>query len=190
MSGNAHLCALRFRVEAGLWVFQKGVVLGAHFQNSLEELARCFATPGNERESIEYLRTRAAAMLDEIDAHGGTFNGLWASMALGGVDFNDVVIAAQRDKEQMRLGDAMDLCNRWMLDGIGFGGAFPEQALKIWHTSHDVTEQDISAAQRFGLPVPEGLRWEDVELGVMEDFEGYITEFFPALLEPLGLNVE
>ena len=68
-------------------------------------------------------------MLDEINAHGGTFNRLWSSMALGGVDFSNVAVAAQRDKEQMRLGDAMDLCNRWMLDGIGFGGSFLEHTV-------------------------------------------------------------
>jgi hypothetical protein len=42
-------------------------------------------------------------MLDKINPHGG-------------IDFSDVAVAAQRDKEQMRLGDAMDLCSRWMLD--------------------------------------------------------------------------
>jgi hypothetical protein len=177
--------ALRFRVEAGLWVFQTGVVLGAQYQNNLEVLAKCFATSGNERESIEYLRTRAAAMLDEIHAHGGTFSGLWSSMALDGADFNDVAIAAHRDKEQMRLGDAMDLCNRCMLDGIGFGGTFSEQAIEIWRSSHDVTEEDVSTAERFGLPTPESLGWSDVKLGVMEDFSEYITEFFPTLMEPL-----
>jgi hypothetical protein len=68
-------------------------------------------------------------MLDEINPHGGMFNGLWSSIALGGIDFSDVAVAAQHDKEQMRLGDAMDLCNRWMLDGIGFGGSFLEHAV-------------------------------------------------------------
>ena len=68
-------------------------------------------------------------MLDKINPHGGTFNGQWSSIALGGIDFSDVAVAAQCDKEQMRLGDAMDLCNRWMLDGIGFGGSFLEHTV-------------------------------------------------------------
>ena len=55
-------------------------------------------------------------MLDKINPHGG-------------IDFSDVAVAAQHDKEQMRLGDAMDLCNRWMLDGIGFGGSFLEHTV-------------------------------------------------------------
>ena len=55
-------------------------------------------------------------MLDKINPHGG-------------IDLSDVAVAAQRDKEQMRLGDAMDLCNRWMLDGIGFGGSFLEHTV-------------------------------------------------------------
>ena len=60
--------------------------------------------------------TTKAAMLDNINPHGG-------------IDFSDVAVAALRDKEQMRLGDAMDLCNRWMLDGIGFGGSFLEHTV-------------------------------------------------------------
>ena len=180
--------AVKFKIEAGYWVFLKGVVLGAYYRNELEILARCFTVAGKEQEHIEILEKRAETMLDEIHAKDSTFYALWSSMELGGLDFNQTFISAQSDKEQMRLGDAMDMCNNWVMDGIGFGGRLPEEAVAIWQQTYGRTEEDLSRAERWEVPLGDELIWEDVEIGVIEDLSEFITESFPHLLEPLGLT--
>ncbi|MCH7971136.1 MAG: hypothetical protein IH960_08875 [Chloroflexi bacterium] len=180
--------AVKFKIEAGYWVFLKGVVLGAYYRSDLEVLARCFTVAGKEQDHIEILEKRAETKLDEIPAKDGTFYALWSSMELGGLDFNQTFISAQSDKEQMRLGDAMDMCNNWVMDGIGFGGRFPKEAISIWSETYGRTDQDRSRSRRRGLPLGDELIWEDVELGVIEDLSEFITESFSHLLEPLGLT--
>ena len=153
----------------------------------MEVLVRCFTIAGKEQEVIEELQDRAQELLDKINAEDGTFYGLWSWMALGGNDFNQTFMLAQSDKDKMRLGDAMTMCNDWVILGIGFGSRFPEEAIAVWGETYGMTDEDFSKAEQWAMPLGE-LIWEDVEVGVIEDFSEYITESFPHLLEPLGLT--
>ena len=74
------------------------------------------------------------------------------------------------------------------MDGIGFGGRFPEEAVAIWRHTYGRTAEDLSRSEQWGMPLGDGLIWEDVELGVIEDLSEFITEAFPHLLEPLDLT--
>ena len=88
----------------------------------------------------------------------------------------------------MGLGDAMTLCNYWVMDGIGFGSKFPEEAVSIWSQTYGRTNEDRLISQQRGIPLTDEMKWEYVELGVIEDLTEFIIETFPDLLEPLGLT--
>ena len=53
----------------------------------------------------------------------------------------------------MGLGDAMTLCNYWMMDGIGFGSKFPEEAVSIWSQTYGRTNEDRLISQQLGIPL-------------------------------------
>ena len=180
---------------SGLAVFQQAAVLGYAKNDQMETLAKLFALPGKERESCEHLIGATKANVEAyghapesfIDFFTKTVGNAFAS-------YQDPDTLKRLDKEQVRLGDVLELIDTWFLAGIGLGLAFPEQVVEMWRNSYETKDPEAwEQARQAGLDIPQHdtpLSLEDMEQVVLSQVSEYAREHVPEVIEPLETRTE
>ena len=124
-SKKPHVTALSL-LFSGLAVFQQAAVLGYAKNDQMETLAKLFALPGKERESCEHLIGATKANVGAyghapesfIDFFTKTVGNAFAS-------YQDPDTLKRLDKEQVRLGDVLELIDTWFLAILVYLGWSP-----------------------------------------------------------------
>ena len=79
------------------------------------------------------------------------------------------------------------------LEGIGFGGSFPELTERMYRNAYENVRFDLwSEARAHGLPLPERptiVSLAEREETVLQMVAAYASEYYPELLSPLDLHL-
>jgi len=82
----------------------------------------------------------------------------------------------------------------WLMSGIGFGASYPELVQKMWVKTYEtpMDQDEWAKAREHGLAIPEEqtpLPLEEMEQLVLLEVGRYVYEYFPQLIDPLGLRM-
>lgn len=181
---------------AGLWVFEKGAVLGRARSDRLEIVARMLSQPGRERDACDFLRRTGIEQIKQwVEEYGkepDSFHDFWAKTQFEGIDLLDLDMIKRLSNKKYRLGEVLPKLNEWLARGIGFGAASPELTESMWRNTYEVTRDEdrwVKAA-RAELSIPDQparLTLEEMQHLVLFQVAEYAAEYFPELIKPLGL---
>jgi len=219
-SGN---CILSLQVE-----YETGAILGRARLDKLDILEKMLSIPGlNMVNVIKDAQEAAKKRLDKFKKDSGnepeTFSHfiywpLWETatgFSLGELFKPSHVENRERTRKrlsrtiQKKLGEKVPLeeaqpaISNFLLEGIGFGSAFPELTEKMYKNTYEKTDEEfqrISRAlgfstpeelqRRVGLPTPEDRaptlkEREDI---ILQATAGYAMQFYPELVDALDLR--
>ncbi len=176
-----------------LWVFQKGAILGRALRDRLDILAKLLAEEGRERNVCSFIREVAVKQVDDYGKEPDSFYDFWMDTELKKLDFSDLNLMKQLVKKKARLGEMLPKLDIWLVQGIGFGATFPELTERLWKEAYETYDPHSWAeARSYGLDIPQQpapLPLEEMEQIVLSEVAEYANEFFPELVEPLGLRL-
>lgn len=92
--------------------------------------------------------------------------------------------------ENISLESVLDSLRRFGEEGIGFGSQFPELTERMYRSHENIDMDEWSDARKHGLDIPERpdiVSLEEREQSALQILAAYASEFYPELLEPLGL---
>jgi len=202
-------------LTVGLWLFLKGVIFGRARCDRLEVVAKMFIglecvantfvqiglsreTANQENWVFEHIRKVAsdgmAYYQNCCQKEPDSFLDLWlTSFTPPEADFRDMQKMKKLAKRKIRLGKALQLSDNWLLVGISFGATFPELTERIWEQEYENHDPETwASARRHGLDIPEEftpLPLKEMEQQVLAEVTSYVTEYFPELVDPLGLRL-
>jgi hypothetical protein len=180
------------------WIFAKGALFGRARSDRLEIFAKMFSTPGGERGFCEWMYQNAKDRLEKYGKEPDTFRDFWVKTEipeLGAIPFHDKNAVKRLAQETCRLGEITVKAISWVLAGIGFGAKYPELTEKLWRQTYETTADPESwaLARRAGVDIPEkdeSLPLEETEHAVLLTVAYFVGQYFPELVEPLGLVEE
>ena len=180
----------------GLWLFQKGAILGRARRDRLELLAKMLFQPGSEQNVYWVLNGLATARMEKYGKEPDDFVDFWVRTELPEATAGhlfDVDVLKWLSKRKMRLGEALNKVNSWVLSGIAFGATYPDLTERMWNKFGERRDPASWAeARRAGLDLPEEdtiLSLEEMGHTVLAEVADYALEYFPELVEPLGLRL-
>jgi hypothetical protein len=87
---------------------------------------------------------------------------------------------------------ATDKARIYGLEGIGFGGFFPELTERMYKNAYENVDMDMwTTARKMGVDIPEKpdyIPLEEREKPILTTTAVYAAEFYPELLDPLDLR--
>jgi len=198
----------------GLWLFSEGAIFGRARPDKLEVIAKMFighdavhallapfggSEAANSQQWVfECLRKVASDgmkyYLDNRHKEPDELLDLWlTSFVPPEVDFRDFGKAKRFAKQKIRLGHALQQSDSWLFVGISLGATFPELTENMWRQSFETVDRESWAmARKAGLDIPQDftpLPLEEMEQKVLVEVASYVTEYFPELVDPLGLHL-
>jgi len=84
------------------------------------------------------------------------------------------------------------LAEDFIMEGIAFGARFPELTEKMWRESSDIDLDEWHKWRERGLDIaeqPTPMTLEETEQEVLHVVAVYVSEYYPELLKPLGLQL-
>jgi len=188
------------------YLYMSGAVLGRARCSKLSILAKMFSIPGREKEFMDLLQKQAKERLEkfrnEVGKEPDTFNDfiLFKELesAIGGRMEDWFEAYTKGDKKIMKafdekvpLEEAEPHIKSFQLEGIGFGGAFPELTEKLYRNTFEKVDRDSWVeARKYGLAISEEptiISLEEQEEMVLQMVAAYTSEYYPELLDPLDL---
>ena len=206
-----------------LWfMYESGAILGRARHNKLDILEKMLVSwvsiiptgsnyfyltrfkPGIEQ--IEFLRKIAKKRLDtfrnEVGKEPDTFfefilfREIERLIGLSPADsLKPYIRKNQRPlgERKMSLEVAYPDIEGFGLEGIGFGGSFPELTERMYRNAYEGIDTGLwSEARAHGLAIPEKpeiVSLEEREATLLQMVAAYATEYYPELLDPLDLRV-
>jgi hypothetical protein len=189
-------------------MYESGAILGRARRNKLAILEKMITRPeAVEGESIKMLeklaKERLAAFRQEVGKEPDTFfefvqqrelqeaTGISLSGSVEAYIAGNKKIRKEFDKK-ISLESAEAMIKMFGLQGIGFGGFFPELTERMYKNVYEHIDSEIwSEAREAGLGIPESPTvdsLEDREEAVLQMVAAYASEYYPELLEPLNLQ--
>jgi hypothetical protein len=179
------------------WIFSKGALFGRARSDRLEIFAKMFSTPGGEREFCEWMYQNAKDRLEKYGKEPDSFGDFWKKTEipeLEAIPVWDKNAVKRLGKETRRLEEITVKAMSWVLAGIGFGAKYPELTEKMWRQSHETSpdprEWQISEAAGVVDGPWQATPMEEMEHGVLLTVAYFVGQYFPELVEPLGLVEE
>jgi hypothetical protein len=160
-----------------------------------------FRAPGDERGFSERLHQSVTDRIKKYGKEPESFRDFWLKTELPQVEailFSDLDTIKRASKEKCRLGEMIPMLNLSLLEGIGFGATYPELTESMWRQEYE-TPPDLDPHQReirewaeaAGVVDPwESARLEQIEHEVLVLVAYFVAEYYPELVEPLGLVEE
>jgi hypothetical protein len=182
----------------GVVCYQKGAVLGRALRARLERLAELFWERGHEAEVPGFLGRLAAARLSEYGSEPESFLDFLMATEYKKLGINwfshDPLKRRRTDMQKLPLQDAAPMAKQYVLEGIGFGSAFPEITERMWRQMYEEAPDahDWARARRLGVVSSEQFHpmpLEEMEQTVLMEVAIYVSTYFPHLVEPLGLRL-
>jgi len=187
-------------LDVGGWLYETGAILGRARHDRLEILATMLCEPGREEGFCEWLYDLARKRIAEYGTEPDSFLRFFTEMELrkARVSLSDPRQLKRAADMKLSLEQAGTMSQLHFLEGIGFGSAFPDLTERMWRQTYEPIKEDVwdawADARRHGLhiPVPEGRppTLEEREQQVLVQVASYATEYFPDLVEPLGLRLK
>jgi len=191
---NVRLYPVLFGSE---WLFAKGALLGRALSDRLEILAKMLAAPGREHEYPEKLRQAATDRVRTYGKEPDSFRDFWLKTELPqleAISFSDRKMVKRLSREKCRLGELVPKLLWWVVSGIAFGATYPDLTERMWRQSHetppDPRRWQISEAAGVVDGPWEPTPLEEMEHAVLLTVAYYAGEYYPELVEPLGLLEE
>ena len=180
----------------GCWLYQTGAILG-RARPYLDILARMFSEPGREREVYKYLLDLSAERIARYGKLPDSFFDFFMTTEYqkAGITWPppNLDVMKRIDNKKIPLEQAEPIAKWFLLEGIGFGAAFPDLTERMWRQTYETHDPELWArARRAGLEIPEQfapLPLEEMEQIVLLEVASYAMEYFPELVEPLGLRL-
>ena len=183
------------------WLFAKGALLGRALSDRLEIFMKMFCKAGDERGACKDLRHAAADRLKMYGKDPDSLRDFWRKTELPELDsipFSDTKLVKRLSRQKCRLDEMIPRLDWWMFSGIGFGAAYPELTERMWRREYE-TPPDLDPHERElrewvearGLFQPwEPAPLEPIEHELLVTVAYFAGEYFPELVEPLGLVKE
>lgn len=184
-------------IMAGLWVYQTGAILGRAKRECLPTLAKMFSEPGREEEVINFLQDLAAERIESYaeDAHSFFDFFIRTEYKKAGLNWppSDLGALKRLDSHRMPMTEVESFTKMYVLEGVAFGAKFPELTERMWKQTYESLDaEEWENARRHGLQIPEQptpVSLEEMEQQVLLSVASYASEYYPELVEPLGLRL-
>jgi hypothetical protein len=200
----------RRRIRFGAWVtaaaylYESTAVLGRAYRDDIEILAEMFCEPGQEREAVEMCRDWGKYRLEAYDnwaqpewsfpmfAINTQLRDLPSEearmaffMAAGVKDYKEVTGSGF----DQALGDATTV----VFEGIGLGILRPDLVEAMYRRTYEQADESDLRKRLIaaGLEVPAApdiITLEEREMGVRLELQAFASDYYPHLLQPLGLD--
>ena len=177
-------------VYAGLWVFQKGALLGRARRSSFETLASLVGQSGSKLAQV-MKQSAEARMSRSSSSEVATFWQFWCLTEYPNIAFGDLEVWKVLGRKKIRLGEVLSRAPFWAADGIGFGAMFPDVTESLWRRSYEIADPEKwKRARQAGVELPEHetlLPLEEMESQVLAEVRAFAQENRPDLVGPLAL---
>lgn len=179
-------------VYAGLWVFQKGALLGRARRSSFQALASLIAEPGRGESLAQVMRQSAEdRMRRSSSSQVTTFWEFWQLTEYPDIAFGDLEVLKVLGRKKIRLGEVLPKTDLWAADGIGFGAMFPDVTESLWRRSYEISDPEKwKRARQIGVELPEQqdlLPLEEIEPQVLAEVRAFAQQNRPNHLSLLTL---
>ncbi|MGB3086809.1 MAG: hypothetical protein WBC53_03640 [Phycisphaerae bacterium] len=175
---------------AGLWVFQKGALLGRARRSSFQTLGSLVAKPGsNVAQAMKQSAEERMSRLSSREV--ADFWEFWCLTECPNVAFEDLKVLKFLLRRKVRLYKVISKAAIWAAEGIGFGATFPDFIESLWCRTYDAPDPEKwTLARQAGLDLPEHqtpLPLEEVEAQVLAEVRVFAQQNRPDLVGPLAL---
>ncbi len=184
------------------YLYECMALLGRAKRGVLPILVKILAAEGKEQDYIDYFQGLARDRLATYHSlsagkEPSSFFTLFytTEFAKGGLVLGDPSHLKKMTKalrEKGRLATLEPLMNALTNEGVGFGSAFPDLTEKLYRNSREgITENDFNELRQHWTDLPENptiVGFEEQEDIVLSMTASYVADYFPHLLEPLGLT--
>jgi len=177
-------------VYAGLWVFQKGALLGRARRSSFQTMGSLVAQPGSN--AAQAMKQSAEERMSRISSTEVTnFWEFWCLTEYPNVAFGDFKVLKSLFRRKIRLYEVISKAAFWAADGIGFGAKFPDFIESLWRRTYETPDPEKwNRARQAGVDLPEHqalLPLEDAETQVLAEVRAFAQQNRPDLVGPLAL---
>ncbi len=178
---------------SGLWVFQKGAILGRARADRIEVLAKLVAQEGGEEKMCAFWRSSSEKLLDDSGKRQSSFMDLWTKLRFPSVDLGNMDVLKTLHSRKYRLGEMLPQFQVAAAVGIGLGALYPELVQKMWINAYetDRDRQIWEKARSAGLDIPgkqSHLPLREMEELVLLEVYDFAKDYHPSLIKPLDLN--
>jgi len=175
---------------AGLWVFQKGALLGRARRSSFQTLGSLVAKPGSN--VAEAMKQGAEERMSRIASREvADFWEFWRQTEYPNVAFGDLKVLKFLFRRKIRLYKVISKAAFWAAEGIGFGATFPDFIESLWRRTYENPDlENWNRARQVGLDLPEHqtlLPLEEVEPQVLAEVRAFAQQNRLDLVGPLSL---
>ena len=160
----------------------------------MQLLAKMLAEPGRGTTFYDAIPQMANKLASDYGTEVQSFYDLWiATLAPRENDYFDIDTLRRLYRQKVRLGDMLPWLTMWLAYGVCFGATYAEMTERIWRQEFEkVDPESWQKARAAGLDIPERftpLALEEMQHVVLLAVADYAREYFPELVEPLGLDL-
>lgn len=180
------------------FLYEAGAILGRARRDKLMLLAKIIPVEeGREHGFINFLQRLARERLEKFGKEPTSFINFVMSTELEKVGLSLTASNFKTLKKAMEEKWPLAKTEPFIIlrgeEGIGFGSCFPELTEKMWRRTYEAIDMDQwSEARAYGLTLPEKppkMSFEEQEQNVLEMVATYVSEYYPELVDPLGLRL-
>jgi hypothetical protein len=194
--------------------YESGAILGRARQDKLSILGKMLVVPGADANRfVQLLQRTAKERLDKFKKEVGKepdtfYNFIFdrefdrVLVSTFGLTLNELFLLSVKTKKDMvvKVSDhkvSLDIAwpeiQTYGAGGIGFGSFFPELTERMYKNAYENVDMDKWAeARKMGVDIPQKpdiVSLEEREEIVLQMVAAYTSEYYPELIDPLGLRV-
>jgi len=199
--GRSYVRFLPFLI-AGLQLYTLGAVLGHAQRDKFEILANLLydkPQPANELKSVTNdLTNLAKKRLDSCSKAPDSFFDLFMNTELkaAGLSFEMPLKEFQKTAKIKLLlkqqPGPTDMAEMFVMEGIAFGARFPGLTERLWKRSSEIDSGEWKKWRERGLDIgeqPTRMTLDEAEQEILRGVAIYVSQYYPELAEPLGLQL-
>ena len=185
-------------LTVGVFLFEMGAILGYAFRDRVDAFALPFFAKDDRPDAVEYMRDLGRNARAATLAEAKTLNEL---VMVWGMRQEDASLPHEhwpqwfmaRSNEKLDVEEAFETSLVFGVAGAGFGAEFPDAFEALYANSYTPDDPETwREAHKYGVvdtaEQPELVPLEDRVREAREGFAEFCQEYFPQLIEPLGLS--
>lgn len=185
-------------LSSATYLYESGAIIGCSKRDRLDSLAHMIVQPGKEAQFVADSQSQANKRLHELGREPTSiFDLVWSTeLAKAGLTLPDFADFKRKSKpfyEKLPCDPHLEArLKMFILEGIGFGSLYPGLTEKMWRQSHEAIDKgQWSQLRTLGLEIaedPSPVTFEQKTELVQDILAAYASEYYPELMEPLGLH--